>query len=171
MLAQEWEERIMGRRQSWLYRLAESVREAVSTRQHGVSQRMLKRLQGFSCQMPEGDTRTLRALAEVSVLAPTGMRIARYRLVVDPTSLRSTGFITAGLVPVHGGVTRLFEIRFVGTKAVAPLKIIHGDFEPIIVDVTQGLLRAARQVTAAANTNARPEPGPTDRTLRLVHSR
>ncbi|MFX9574566.1 hypothetical protein ABTO53_19695, partial [Acinetobacter baumannii] len=74
----------MGRRQSWLYRLVEALRDVASAREHGVSQRMLRRLQGISCQMPEGDTRTLRVLAEVSILAPTGMRIARYRVVVDP---------------------------------------------------------------------------------------
>lgn len=171
MLAWEWEERIMGRRQSWLYRLAETLRDVVSTREHGVSQRLLRRLQGISCQMPEGDTRTLRVLAEVSVLAPTGMRIARYRVVVDPASLKPTGFVTAGVVPVHGGVTRLFETRFVGTKAVMPLRAIHPDFEPIVVDAAAGLLRAARRIAAAANTNAPSEPDPNRRMLRLVHSR
>lgn len=161
----------MGRRQSWLYRLVEALRDVASAREHGVSQRMLRRLQGISCQMPEGDTRTLRVLAEVSILAPTGMRIARYRVVVDPTSLKPSGFVTAGVVPVHGGVTRLFETRFIGTRAVTPLSAIHRDFEPIVVDAAEGLLRAARQIAGAANTNAPPVPDPNSRMLRLVHSR
>ena len=171
MLAWEWEARIMGRRQSWLYRLVEAVRDVASAREHGVSQRMLRRLQGISCQMPEGDTRTLRVLAEVSILAPTSMRIARYRVVFDPTSLKPSGFVTAGVVPVHGGVTRLFKTRFIGTRAVTPLSAIHRDFEPIVVDAAEGMLRAARQIAGAANTNAPPVPDPSSRMLRLVHSR
>ncbi len=175
LLAPDWSDRIMAASTTPMARLATLANALFGGRPKRVTRAMLKRFQGYSCQMPDGGTRTLHALAEIRVLSPVGTPVSRYRIVVDPASLTARGTALAGIVPACGGTTRLFQIEFVGPHAIAPLTLLHRDFSPVILDARGAMRTHTCQFAGPANTNdpedSRPVRHPSGAGLRLVHSR